>query len=67
LQKQTIVVNIGHSIFNPNCNVHVGRLLTAFGGGGHRGAASARFPADKADVYLPQIIRTLAQNLPDLN
>lgn len=65
--RRTVVVNIGHSIFNPGCNVHVGRLLTAFGGGGHRGAASARFPADKADVYLPQIIRTLAQNRPDLN
>jgi len=65
-QKQTVVVNIGHSIFNPGCNVHVGRLLTAFGGGGHRGAAAARFPADKADIYLPQIISMLVQNLPDL-
>jgi hypothetical protein len=66
-QKQTVVVNIGHSIFNPACNVHVGRLLTAFGGGGHRGAAAARFPAEKADSYLPQIICILVKNLPDLN
>ncbi len=61
-QKQTVVVNIGHSIFNPNCNVHVGRLLTAFGGGGHRGAASVRFPAGKAVSYLPQILAALVQN-----
>jgi hypothetical protein len=61
-QKQTVVVNIGHSIFNPHCNVHVGRLLADFGGGGHRGAASARFPAAKASIYLPQIISVLVKN-----
>lgn len=65
--RQTVAVSIGHSIFNPGCRVHVGRLLTAFGGGGHRGAASARFPADRADVFLSQIISALVKNLPDLN
>jgi hypothetical protein len=60
--KQTVAVNLGHSIFNPNCNVHVGRLLTTFGGGGHRGAASVRFPADMADSYLPRILAVLVQN-----
>ncbi|MCK7504561.1 MAG: hypothetical protein MZV70_11055 [Desulfobacterales bacterium] len=63
--RQTVVVNIGHSIFNPNCNVHVGRLLAEFGGGGHRGAASARFPAVMADSCLPKIIGALMKNLPD--
>jgi hypothetical protein len=60
--RNTVVVNIGHSIFNPGCRVHVGRLLKAFGGGGHRGAASARFPAEKADDYLPRIIDALVRN-----
>jgi hypothetical protein len=60
--KQTVAVNLGHSIFNPNCNVHVGRLLTTFGGGGHRGAASVRLPADMADSYLPRILAVLVQN-----
>jgi hypothetical protein len=63
-KKQTVVVNIGHSIFNPHCNVHAGRLLTDFGGGGHRGAAAARFPAAKAASYLPQIISALVKNQP---
>lgn len=62
--RQTVVVNVGHSIFNPNCSVHAGRLLAAFGGGGHRGAAAARFPASKAAGYLPQIISTLVKNQP---
>ena len=65
--KQTVVVNIGHSIFNSQCNVHAGRLLTDFGGGGHRNAASARFPAAKAESYLPQIISALVKNHPDPN
>jgi hypothetical protein len=64
--RQTVVVNVGHSIFNPNCGVHAGRLLAAFGGGGHRGAASARFPASKAAGYLPQIIAALVDNRPIL-
>jgi oligoribonuclease NrnB/cAMP/cGMP phosphodiesterase (DHH superfamily) len=64
-EKQTIVVNIGHSIFNPHCNVHVGRLLSEFNGGGHRGAASARFPSGKADSYLPRIILALVKNQPE--
>ncbi|MCU0559098.1 MAG: exopolyphosphatase [Desulfobacterales bacterium] len=60
----TVVVNIGHSIFNPGCNVHVGKLLAAFGGGGHRGAASARFPAAQAEECLVRIIAALEQNQP---
>lgn len=59
---ETVVVNIGHSIFNPGCRVHVGQLLAAFGGGGHRGAASARFPANLAEEYLARIIAALEQN-----
>ena len=60
--KDTVVVNIGHSIFNPHCNVHVGKLLAGFEGGGHRGAASARFDVSKMNDYLPEIIGRLVRN-----
>jgi hypothetical protein len=60
--RQSVVVNVGHSVFNRRCQVHVGKLLAAFEGGGHRGAASARFPAAKAESYLPQIIEILVKN-----
>jgi nanoRNase/pAp phosphatase (c-di-AMP/oligoRNAs hydrolase) len=60
--KEMIAVNIGHSIFNRHCNVNAGLLLTDFGGGGHRGAASTRFDSCKADTYLPQIIDALQKN-----
>ena len=60
--KETVVVNVGHSIFNPKCNVNVGLMLADFEGGGHRGAGSARFPASKANDYIPQIIQMLLKN-----
>jgi nanoRNase/pAp phosphatase (c-di-AMP/oligoRNAs hydrolase) len=60
-----VVVNIGHSIFNPHCNVHVGKLLAGCEGGGHRGAASARFDVARAGDYLYRIIDTLVKNEPD--
>ena len=60
--REMIAVNIGHSIFNAGCNVNVGLLLADFEGGGHRGAASTRFHAAKAEKYIPQIIDALQKN-----
>jgi nanoRNase/pAp phosphatase (c-di-AMP/oligoRNAs hydrolase) len=60
--KEKIVVNVGHSIFNRYCKVNVGLLLSKFGGGGHPGAGSCRFHADKADDYLPRILDALVKN-----
>jgi len=61
-KKEMVVVNVGHSIFNPNCNVNVGLMLAHFEGGGHRGAGSARFHVSKADQYIPEIIDILLKN-----
>ena len=60
--REMTAVSIGHSIFNRQCNVNAGLLLTDFGGGGHRGAASARFRSSKADTYLPRILDVLQKN-----
>jgi oligoribonuclease NrnB/cAMP/cGMP phosphodiesterase (DHH superfamily) len=60
--KQMVVVNIGHSIFNPNCKVNVGLMLVHFGGGGHRGAGSARFHTSQSDDYISRIIDGLVKN-----
>ncbi len=63
--KNTVAVSVGHSIFNKNCKVNAGKLLTRFEGGGHKGAASCRFHASKADEYIPQIIDALIRNEPN--
>jgi len=60
--KKRIAVSVGHSIFNRNCKVNVGVMLSAFEGGGHRAAASCRFNAEKADNYIPKIIDILLKN-----
>jgi oligoribonuclease NrnB/cAMP/cGMP phosphodiesterase (DHH superfamily) len=60
--NERVAVQVGHSIFNPKCNVNVGLMLTNFEGGGHRGAGSTRFQASKADEYIPKIIDTLLKN-----
>jgi len=60
--KKRVAVSVGHSIFNRNCKVNVGVMLSAFEGGGHRAAASCRFAADKADDYIPKIIHFLLKN-----
>ena len=61
-RKQMVVINVGHSIFNRHCNVNIGLILAEFGGGGHRGAGSTRFPASKADDYISRIIDILLKN-----
>ena len=61
-KKDRVVINLGHSIFNPGCNVNVGLMLAQFGGGGHRGAGSARVLASQADKIIPQIIEQLLAN-----
>jgi len=59
---EMVTVNAGHSIFNSGCKVNVGLLLAEYGGGGHPGAASTRFPISKSDEYIPQIIDALKKN-----
>jgi oligoribonuclease NrnB/cAMP/cGMP phosphodiesterase (DHH superfamily) len=60
--RESIVVNVGHSIFKSGCNVNVGLLLADFDGGGHRGAGSARFHKSTAQEYIFRIIEALQKN-----
>ena len=60
--KENVAVSVGHSIFNRNCNVNVGLMLSGFEGGGHRGAGSCRFHVSKSDDYIPKIIDVLLKN-----
>ncbi len=60
--RQTLVVSVGHSIFNRKCNVNVGQMLSKFEGGGHRGAGACSFHVSKTDDYLPKIIDILLKN-----
>ncbi|MDY6793257.1 MAG: exopolyphosphatase [Thermodesulfobacteriota bacterium] len=63
-ERQMIAISVGHSIFNKNCHVNVGLLLSSFEGGGHQGAAACRFHVSKADDYVGKIIEVLVKNEP---
>jgi len=57
-----IIVGVGHSIFNRNCQVNVGKMLSKFGGGGHPGAGSCTIPENLADKCLSEITDMLLLN-----
>jgi hypothetical protein len=57
-----VAVSVGHNIFNKNCNVNAGLMLSRFEGGGHHAAGSCRFDACKADDYIPKILDMLLKN-----
>ncbi|NNF98768.1 MAG: exopolyphosphatase [Desulfobacteraceae bacterium] len=59
------IIKVGHSIINRHCHVNVGKMLSAFEGGGHRGAGACRFKRDKTDNYLSAILDILQKNDPD--
>lgn len=58
-------IKVGHSILNRGCRVNVGKLLSRFEGGGHRGAGACRFAREKAQAHLKHIIEILLKNEPD--
>ena len=60
-----VVVKLGHSIIHRGCHVNVGKLMAAYGGGGHRGAGACRLPKEVADAQLLDIIEILKKNQPD--
>lgn len=60
--RTKVAVSVGHNIFNRNCNVNVGLILSKFEGGGHPAAGSCRFHISKADNYIPEIIDVLLKN-----
>ena len=58
-EKETVVLALGHSIFNRTCKTNVGVLCGQYGGGGHKGAGTFQVPARKADMFIDVILDTL--------
>jgi hypothetical protein len=62
--RDKVIVSLGHSIFNRNCRVNVGVLLSHYQGGGHPGAGSCSFHVRHSDDYIPAILDVLMRNEP---
>jgi nanoRNase/pAp phosphatase (c-di-AMP/oligoRNAs hydrolase) len=59
LNKQNVVLTVGHSVLNRGCTADVGSLMLSYGGGGHPQVGTCQVPADKAD----EIVREVADAL----
>lgn len=62
-----IGIKVGHSIINRSCRINVGRLMAAYGGGGHFGAGACRLEPPLAPTQLIEIINILSANQPNDN
>jgi nanoRNase/pAp phosphatase (c-di-AMP/oligoRNAs hydrolase) len=58
-QNETVVVAVGHSIFNRTAKTDVGALMAKYGGGGHSGAGTCQLPVSQADEKIAQIIEEI--------
>ncbi len=61
--RDSVILSIGHSIFNKSCRVNIGKLLSKYGGGGHAGAGGCTLEADRADDIIEDIIQILKENI----
>jgi hypothetical protein len=58
---QVSTISVGHSILNRTCRTNVGKLLSEYGGGGHRGVGTAQFPKAEAEAKFREIIERLKE------
>ncbi len=61
-QKESVQLSIGKSIFNRQCRVNIGKLLSRFGGGGHDGAGGCTLDAKTAPADIDIILTSLYAN-----
>lgn len=58
-QKQNVSIACGYSILNRSCQVDVGKLMYAHGGGGHKMVGTCQVPYDDADNHIAEIVLAL--------
>jgi nanoRNase/pAp phosphatase (c-di-AMP/oligoRNAs hydrolase) len=56
LRKQNTVFAVGKSILDRGSKTNVGKLMLAYGGGGHDAAGTCQIDNEKADEVLPELI-----------
>ncbi len=59
INKEKVIISLGHNIFNRKSRVHLGHLVSQYGGGGHFGAGSCHFHISEANEKIDEIIDIL--------
>jgi oligoribonuclease NrnB/cAMP/cGMP phosphodiesterase (DHH superfamily) len=57
--KEKVIISLGQNIFNRTSKVHLGHLVSQYGGGGHSGAGSCHFHISEAEEKIDEIINIL--------
>jgi len=57
--KQNVVLTVGKSIFDRANPVDIGRLMLAYGGGGHRNVGTCQVPEAEAERVLADVVAVL--------
>jgi len=59
LRRQNVVLAVGRSIIDRSSTFDVGRLMLAYGGGGHEAAGTCQIETDAAEAVLAEIVDTI--------
>ncbi|MFH0977351.1 MAG: exopolyphosphatase [Spirochaetota bacterium] len=59
VNREKVIISLGQNIFNRQSKVHLGHLVSQYGGGGHSGAGSCHFHISEAEERITEIIDIL--------
>ena len=59
LRQQNTVFAVGRSIIDRSSSFDIGRLMLAYGGGGHGAAGTCQIDNDHAETVLAEIVETI--------
>jgi len=62
--KQNVVLTVGKSIFDRTNSVDIGRLMLAYGGGGHRNVGTCQVPEANAARVIDTVVAVLDGRVP---
>lgn len=62
--KQNVVLTVGKSIFDRTNPVDIGRLMLAYGGGGHRNVGTCQVPEATAAQVIDSVVAVLDGRIP---
>lgn len=62
--KQNVVLTVGKSIFDRSNPTDIGRLMLAYGGGGHKNVGTCQVPEEQAERIIADVVAILNGDVP---
>lgn len=64
-QRIKTIISLGKSILNRSSKVHIGRILSGYGGGGHAAAGTCQVTNQNADIVIQEILEVIMDKSKD--